>query len=134
MNRIIIAWAAVLGAIAVILGALGAHALKDLLNAESLASFNTGVRYQSLHAIALLVIGFSPIEFKFKKSVFRFWLIGTLLFSLSIYFLSTSELSGIPSQFLGPITPIGGLMMISGWVLLFVGALKGFSPKNQEES
>ncbi len=134
MNRIIVLWASVLGALAVLLGALGAHALKELLSPESLMSFNTGVRYQAWHAIALLVIGFSSFDFKFKKAVFRFWLFGALLFSGSIYLLSTSTITGIPSQFLGPITPIGGLLMITGWILLFMGALKGFSPKNQEES
>lgn len=132
MNRIIIAWAAASGAIAVILGALGAHALKDLIDTESLDSFNTGIRYQAWHAIALLVVGFSSMEIKFKKSIFRLWVIGSMLFSFSIYLLSTSSITSIPSRFLGPITPIGGLLLISGWLLLFVGALKGKATQNQK--
>lgn len=132
MNKKIIAWAAAFGTIAVILGALGAHALKDLIEPDSLASFSTGVRYQAWHAIALLVIGLSSIEIRFKKSIFRLWVIGIILFSTSIYILSTSSFTGISARFLGPITPIGGLFMISGWVLLFIGALKGHEPVNQK--
>jgi uncharacterized membrane protein YgdD (TMEM256/DUF423 family) len=124
MNRRIIIYAALLGGLAVMLGALGAHALKDLLEEKSLLSFNTGVRYQALHAIALLVIGFSDKEFRFKSLVFRLWLWGTLLFSFSIYLLSTTEISGLALNFLGPITPIGGILLIGGWIMLAASQLR----------
>lgn len=132
MNRKIILWASALGAIAVMFGALGAHALKESLNPESLSSFSTGVRYQAWHAICLLALGFSTIHFPFKNWVFKCWLIGIILFSFSIYLLSTSSLSGLNVSFLGPITPIGGLFLIVGWVLLFVGALKYSNSQNQD--
>ena len=131
MNRSIIIWAAIMGAAAISLGALGAHALKGALNPDSLESFKTGVRYQAWHAIALLALGFSNKSFKFKNLVFIFWTTGSLLFSVSIYFLSTSTVTGLHWSFLGPVTPIGGLLMIVGWILLFIGALKYSPSENQ---
>lgn len=117
-------WAGTFGFIAVILGALGAHALKEVLSPQQLSSFTTGVRYQAWHAIALLALGLSEVEFPFKKRVSQCWIIGTILFSVSIYFLSLSDVIGVKLSFLGPITPIGGLFMIIGWAFLFIGALK----------
>lgn len=117
-------WAGALGAISVILGALGAHALEKVLSAESLESFNTGVRYQAWHSIALLAISFSPENFPLKKWIMRTWITGIILFSGSIYLLSTRALSGMDLSFLGPVTPLGGLLMILGWALVFVAALR----------
>lgn len=131
MNRLIIAWAAVLGGTAVLFGALGAHALRELIDEDSLQVFKTGIRYQAWHALAVLVIGFSEKNFRFKKATFRFWLFGTILFSFSLYLLATSGLTGLPPGFIGPITPIGGLLMIIGWGLLFVGVLKSGNIENQ---
>lgn len=131
MNRRIILWAAVFGGVAVVLGALGAHALKEGLTSESLQSFNSGVRYQAWHAIALLVIGFSEKQFPFKKLVFIFWSSGVILFSGSIFLLSTKSMSGLEFSFLGSITPIGGLLMILGWAFLFIGAFRKIDSHNQ---
>ena len=72
MNRTIVMWAAALGCIAIILGALGAHALKESLSADSLSSFTTGVRYQAWHSIALLALGLSNIEFPFEETYLSF--------------------------------------------------------------
>ncbi|MCZ4407538.1 DUF423 domain-containing protein [Cryomorphaceae bacterium 1068] len=108
-------------AMAVILGALGAHALEALISAEQLDSFKTGVRYQVWHSLALIVLGFSGSKllstknFKILSSLF---IGGIIFFSISIYLLSTRDLLGIESwkSVLGPITPIGGLLLIVGWL------------------
>ena len=124
MNRnTIIAWASAFGFISVILGALGAHALKAQLEPESINSFNTGVRYQAWHAIALLVIAMGSINLRYLKGIVWCWIIGTFCFSGSIYLLSTSAITGIHWSFLGPITPIGGLFFIVGWLLIFLSAI-----------
>lgn len=108
-------------ALAVVLGALGAHALKELLPPEKLTSFITGNKYQIYHSLALL---FLPLLEKYVspkaiKLVGLFFLSGIVLFSFSIYLLSTKSLLGLEGlNWLGPITPIGGLLLISGWVIL----------------
>ena len=119
--------AGILGGIAVIGGAFGAHALKEVLTAEQLASFNTGVRYQLIHAVVLLVISFliktySLKQFKLAISFF-FW--GIILFSGSIYLLTLKNITGFePLKFAGPITPIGGTLIIVGWAAMTLGGLK----------
>ena len=115
--------ASLLGMLTVIAGALGAHALKPVLSADSLKSFETAVRYSAWHAIALLAL-FSVFDrLKRARYVTLLWFLGALLFSGSIYLLSTRELSGLQVSFLGPVTPLGGLLMIMGWFLLFWEAL-----------
>lgn len=102
--------------IAVILGALGAHALEKVLEPQQLKSFETGVRYQLFHAIAL--IAFSQVEIlsdSSKNILFYLFVIGMVLFSFSIYGLSVSKWLQINLKFLGPITPLGGLSLIIGW-------------------
>ncbi len=102
--------------IAVILGALGAHALEKVLEPQQLKSFETGVRYQLFHAIAL--IAFSQVGLltdSSKNILFYFFVIGMVLFSFSIYGLSVSKWLQINLKFLGPITPLGGLSLIAGW-------------------
>lgn len=110
----------------IILGAFGAHGLKkaiandpDFLN--HMTSYETAVRYQIYSGFSFLLIGFNEDKFKFSlKSVYVLWLLGTLFFSGSIYFLSTNYLFGGSLRFLGPVTPIGGLLLITGWVLLLL--------------
>lgn len=119
MKKMIIGTAAILGFISIILGAFGAHALKEVLTAEQLVSFETGVRYQMYHALFLLLVGITNfISEKQKKIIFTLTLIGVLLFSGSIYLLATQTISGINFKFLGPITPIGGMLLIISWGLL----------------
>lgn len=123
MERRILITAAVLGVTAIILGAFGAHALKKVLNPDQLTSFEAGVRYQMYHALFLLFLGnLSFLTIKEKSIIFYLALIGVLLFSGSIYLLSTSGITGIKSKILGPITPIGGLFLIISW-LYFLYAL-----------
>ena len=105
---------------AVIFGALGAHYLKDLITSSQLTSFKTGVKYQFFHALAILLISLNKDKFNthVKKSLF-FLFLGTLFFSFSIYLLALKDLLLISFQYLGLITPIGGLLLIIGWFLLF---------------
>lgn len=121
MKQITLIFGAVYGALAVILGAFGAHALKKNLTAEALNSFETGVKYQMYHAIVLLVIGFY-FSFSTRMEYSTAWLfiIGTLLFSGSIYMLSLQSVLNANVRFLGPVTPLGGLLMIAGWVSLVI--------------
>lgn len=121
MDKTIIGTATILGLLSIILGAFGAHALKEVLTAEQLVSFETGVRYQMYHALFLLFVGTTSfLSAKQKKNVFWLTLIGVLFFSGSIYLLATQSLSGISFKFLGPITPIGGLFLIIAWIVLFL--------------
>ena len=125
--KTIIIWAGSLGVISVATGALGAHALKPLLTDESLQSFLTGSRYNMYHAIALIsMIALSNhISFKWFKVASLCFVIGTCLFSGSIYLLATSSITGLNlNSILGPITPIGGLILIWGWVSIVIGSIQ----------
>ncbi|MBT8290161.1 MAG: DUF423 domain-containing protein [Muriicola sp.] len=111
---------ALLGFLAVLFGAFGAHVLKKSLSEELLKSFETGVKYQMYHAIILVVLGFNlgfttPLE-TYMAYCFIF---GTLLFSFSIYGLCLSGAKGRKWKFLGPVTPVGGLLLLAGWAMLF---------------
>lgn len=124
MDRKIIATAALIGALAIVLGAFGAHSLKEVLNDAELVTFETGVRYQMYHALFLLFVGTTGlITEKVKKTILWLVVVGVLFFSGSIFLLATASVTLINAKFLGPITPIGGLLMISAWVLLFAKIL-----------
>lgn len=126
MDKKIISTAAILGFIAIILGAFGAHALKKVLDVEQLLSFETGVRYQMYHALFLLFIGsIKLISEKTKKNIYYLVLFGVILFSGSIYLLATKNVTNVDFSIIGFITPIGGLLMIMAWGLLFLNILKG---------
>jgi uncharacterized membrane protein YgdD (TMEM256/DUF423 family) len=125
LERKIISTAAILGMIAIILGAFGAHALKKVLPIDALNTFETGVKYQMYHAIFLLFVGGSNlITEKEKKTIFYLVLTGILVFSGSIYLLATRELTGIDFKIIGIVTPIGGLLLILAWLVLFINILK----------
>ncbi len=122
MQKFILISGSILGALSVMIGAFGAHALKQLLESSGrLETFETAVKYQVYHALALLLLG--TLMFHWKHSFFNYagisFLIGVLIFSGSLYALC---LSGITK--FGMITPIGGLFLIAGWVLLLIGILK----------
>jgi uncharacterized membrane protein YgdD (TMEM256/DUF423 family) len=120
MNEIALVFAAFFGATAIILGAFGAHLLKKKLSTEQLQSFETGIKYQIYHAIILLVLGFQLKESStIDQYIFLAFIIGTLLFSFSIYGLVISSAKNKKIKFLGPITPLGGLFLVAGWLLLF---------------
>ncbi|CAI8164570.1 MAG: Uncharacterised protein [Bacteroidota bacterium] len=116
-------WGALFCGTAVILGAFGTHLLEAYISAKALQSYEVGVRYQFFHGLALLFLSLEKNPFA-KRTAFLF-VIGTLLFSSSIYGLSLNY-SSIEwlSKLLGPITPIGGLLLILGWVNLLIGYLR----------
>ncbi|MGM5630168.1 DUF423 domain-containing protein [Apibacter raozihei] len=126
MKNIVLIFGAIYGMTSVILGAFGAHAFKKILSPDRIASFETGVKYQMYHALALLLIGFS-LSFTTGLEKCAGWgmIVGTFLFSVSIYFLSFSEYWNVNLKFLGPITPLGGLFMIVGWGCLLFYFIKG---------
>lgn len=115
------------GLLAVVFGAFGAHALKKKFSEDQLKSFETGVKYQMYHAILLLVLGFNlNLITSLEKYMIYCFVIGTFLFSFSIYGLCLSASNGKKLKFLGPITPIGGLLLVIGWALLLYSFIKGF--------
>lgn len=121
--------ASFLTAATIALGAFGAHGLKNIVDASALNTFETGVRYQMYHCLAILVLGLAPsIPEKLKKTVFWFFILGILLFSGSIYLLALNEVLPFNAAKIGFITPIGGLMFIIGW---FWFAYKMLSLKKQ---
>jgi len=108
----------ILGGLSVMFGAFGAHSLKERLTEKSLATFQTGVQYQFMHSIALILVGLLSLHFadEHKKKIERpgwFFLAGIILFSGSLYSLALGGL-----RWLGPVTPLGGLCFMIGWVLL----------------
>jgi uncharacterized membrane protein YgdD (TMEM256/DUF423 family) len=119
MDRKIISTAAILGIIAIILGAFGAHALKKILSIEQITTFETGVRYQMYHALFLLFIGTTTIiSQKTKKRVYNWTVFGIFFFSGSIYLLATNSLTALDFKIFGFVTPLGGLFLIIGWFIL----------------
>ena len=106
--------AAAFGALAVMAGAFGAHGLKDRLAAEQLASWSTASQYHLLHSIVLMALALyamqSGREIRLPGSLF---VAGTTLFSGSIYLLLLTD-----QKWLGPVTPLGGLLLIAGWLSL----------------
>ncbi|HLS96509.1 MAG TPA: DUF423 domain-containing protein [Sphingobacterium sp.] len=124
MQTLVLTVAGVYGTLAIVLGAFGAHALKKILPEEKLSSFEVGVRYQMYAALALLITGYH-LNFDLAGARWAFYglSIGTLLFSGSIYLLSLAAYWKVRLRFLGPITPIGGLLMIIGWISLMVSFL-----------
>lgn len=130
MNKTILVTASILGVLSIILGAFGAHALKELIPFESQQTFETGVRYQMYHALLLLFIGSTHlIQQKTKKTIYYLVVVGLLLFSGSIYGLATNELSSFNFKSIGFITPIGGLSLIFAWILMFIDFIKISSKK-----
>lgn len=119
--KLAIALAAFYGMTGVMLGALGAHALKKVLSERLLASFTVGTRYQLYHALFLLLLGILSHQFKSPLLTAAILLagIGVLLFSGSIYLLALLRWS-----FLGPVTPLGGLCLIVSWLLLLIAAFR----------
>ena len=125
MNRIVLSTGAIFGILAVILGAFGAHSLKELISPEAIQTFETGVRYQMYHALLLLIAGNSSfIPIKAKRLLFWMVLIGVLFFSGSIYGLATNSLTAFDFKQIGFITPIGGLLLILSWSVLLINFLK----------
>ncbi|MBP2283404.1 uncharacterized membrane protein YgdD (TMEM256/DUF423 family) [Flavobacterium sp. CG_23.5] len=125
MDKKIISTGAIFGMIAIILGAFGAHALKKVLSVEQLSTFETGVRYQMYHALFLLFTGLmTDLSQKTKKTIYNLVLFGVILFSGSIYLLATNTLTSFDFKAIGFVTPIGGLLLILAWGILFINIIK----------
>ena len=130
MNKRFVAIGAILAATSVALGAMGAHFLKSkldtgLITETNLQTFETAVKYHMYHALAILIVAFNADKLKQNTSIVYSFLAGILLFSGSLYFIATAGLLGLNHiKWLGPITPIGGLCFIAGWILLAFSALK----------
>lgn len=121
MKEIVLLFGGIYGTLAVLLGAFGAHALRRSFNEDQLKSFETGVRYQMYHSLLLLIAG---VTFPFLETgqVLFGWavIIGVFLFSFSIYGLAWSSSRGRKIKILGPVTPIGGLFLIIGWIIFTI--------------
>jgi len=127
MHKGFIRAAAITGLLSVAFGAFAAHALKELFSEYAVNIFETGVRYQFYHVFALLAAGILYKEFpnQFIRWAGIFFIIGIILFSGSLYALTYVKGAVMPGyKWLGPITPIGGLSFILGWLFLFIGVLK----------
>ena len=110
---------------AVILGAFGAHSLKEVLSENQLSSFQTGVRYQFFHGLTILILSLNMNYFTERlSSIIKIMSAGIILFSFSIYLLNIQDLIGFSMSYLGPITPIGGLLLITSWIGLFFSVKK----------
>ncbi len=125
MDKKVISTAGFFGLTAIILGAFGAHALKKVLTIDELATFEVGVKYQMYHALFLLFIGMTNLlTFKTKKTILALTILGVMLFSGSIYLLSTMSISKINFKTIGFLTPIGGALLIAAWGLLVFQIVK----------
>ena len=128
MKNLTLIFGAVYGMLSIVLGAFGAHAFKKILSVEKLQSFETGVRYQMYHALFLLFLATNNmIQEKTKKVIHILVIFGVLFFSGSIYLLATNALTAFDFKVIGFITPIGGLLLIIAWTLLFIDFLKNKS-------
>lgn len=124
-NKNIVLITSILGAVTIAIGAFGAHGLKELVDAKSMQTFETGVRYQMYHVFVLLILGFATgITSVTQKWVFRFFILGIILFSGSIYLLSLNSIIPFDARSIGFLTPIGGLFFIMGWLRLGYGVYK----------
>jgi uncharacterized membrane protein YgdD (TMEM256/DUF423 family) len=122
MDRLFFALGCLSGFVAVALGAFGAHALKGRLDADMLATFEVGVRYQMVHALALLAVAWACTRWPGALVNASGWLFvaGSVIFSGSLYALSLTGL-----RWLGAITPLGGLGLLAGWLCLAWAVAKG---------
>ena len=135
MHKPFIRTASLLGAFAVAFGAFGAHALRGMVSDLAVSTFETGVRYQFYHVLALLFVGIVYKEFSNKWMVWagRLFVTGILLFSGSLYVLTFFVAAVKPGfGWIGIITPFGGLAFIAGWLCLLLGIKEKF--KNDRES
>ncbi|MCJ0743601.1 DUF423 domain-containing protein [Pedobacter montanisoli] len=126
MNKKIILTASFFGALAVILGAFGAHGLKNILAPDQLSIWQKGVEYQFYHTFAILYLStFARYKNKLISLSFLFFSLGIILFSGSLYLLAVRDVYQISfAKYAGPVTPIGGVFFVMGWIGLFLAALR----------
>jgi uncharacterized membrane protein YgdD (TMEM256/DUF423 family) len=127
MHKTFLIIAAILGAVSVTLGAFAAHGLKKIVPAETVTTFETGVRYQFYHTFAILFVGLLLERMPGQMLVWSGWffLIGIALFSGSLYLLTAMKATDfVGLKGIGIITPVGGLFFIAGWILMLMGIIK----------
>ena len=121
MKEFVLIIGGVYGTLAVIFGAFGAHGLKKYLDGDQLKSFETGVKYQMYHALFLIMTGVIFPFVGYSQILMGWFLIlGVFFFSFSIYGLVLSAAYGRKMSFLGPVTPLGGLLLVMGWSLFTI--------------
>ena len=127
MHKNYLSLAALIGAITVAIGAFGAHGLQRITSDPAIIqSYQTAVHYQMIHVLALLGVGvlfqqFSPALLQWAANLF---LAGIFLFSGSIYILTYLKINGMSTKWIGPVTPLGGILFIAGWVFVFLAVQK----------
>jgi uncharacterized membrane protein YgdD (TMEM256/DUF423 family) len=127
MHKVYLVIGTVLSGLSVVLGAFGAHGLKQIVPPETVATYQTGVQYQIYHAFALIMVGILYERFSnnFVNYAGMFFIAGIVLFSGSLYLLaSLKAMNKVGLSGVGIITPIGGVLFIAGWILLLVGILR----------
>lgn len=125
MKKRIVLTGAFIGMLAIILGAFGAHLLKKYLAVDELNTFEVGVRYQMYHALFLLFLSTQKdLAEKTVKTIYNLVVAGVVLFSGSIYLLATKSLTLFDFKIIVFATPLGGFLLIIGWLVLFLAILK----------
>ena len=125
MNKTIFSTGSFFGVLAVILGAFGAHGLEKLVDIEAIQTFETGVRYQMYHALLLLILANTNfVGEKNKKAIFYLIVLGIILFSFSIFLLATNALTSFDFKKIALLTPLGGILLILGWIVFGFRVLK----------
>mgnify|MGYP001183009131 FL=1 len=124
-SRVLIMAGGILGLLGVVAGAMGVHALRDTLDARALSTFETGVRFQIYHALALLAVGLLAGQWKtgIVKLSGVLFTVGVVLFSGSLYILAITGIGVF-----GAIAPLGGLSLMAAWTSLIVGAIRQRDP------
>jgi uncharacterized membrane protein YgdD (TMEM256/DUF423 family) len=121
MNNKIVATSAFFGMTSIVLGAFGAHALKQVLTIDQLTTFETGVKYQMYHALFLLFLSLNThLSDNLKKTILLVTILGVILFSGSIYLLATDSMNTFNFKVIGFVTPIGGLLLIVAWSIVMI--------------
>jgi uncharacterized membrane protein YgdD (TMEM256/DUF423 family) len=127
MHKVYLVIGTILAGLSVVLGAFGAHGLKQIVPPETVATYQTGVQYQIYHAFALILVGILYERFpnNFVNYAGMFFIAGIVLFSGSLYLLaSLKAMNKVGLSGVGIITPIGGLLFITGWILLLIGIVR----------
>ena len=125
MTKKVLITGSVLGLLAIVLGAFAAHGLEKNLDKDAIDTFQTGVRYQIYHAILLLFIGSTTLfSEKTKSTLLILTVVGIILFSGSIYGLSTNALTRFDFKTIAFVTPIGGLLLIVSWLIMLIKFIK----------
>lgn len=127
MHKGFLVWAMAMGALAVLLGAFGAHKLKELVPPETVSTFQTGVTYQFYHVFALLAVGILYAHIPSTQMLWagRCFIVGVLLFSGSLYLLTLLKMTNnVGLRGVGILTPIGGVFFVIGWIFFLLSVLK----------